>query len=499
MLDALKSTIVRCSALSPAVDTTKLDLFFGGITLAGITSCEPSLSEDGSRRFLRILKARAGKLPTDEEPFGFGAIRTRSLHDITIEYCAPLFDALVSCGGIRRGTDASSLATALAQWGATSMIRSLVASGYVVSGKADEEDPIVPPNHRLCKHPMAWASASHAAAYVGHIDVLDYLSSVSDVSTRTKAADLFGISADDIRYDGPLPHRCDESAPSVVSDDGKWPVRTYALPSTLKVFGSSACGVDVVRGSDVVADLVRFFETYILRRRPVLVRNLMHADASINVYAQMLARDHLTQHFGDTVWKPFCGGGAIVCAATKTGVKLETFVRDYALDTPASLESAISFAMNASRPAYIAQTTFSSPIDGRVRSVSEIFPFRPSFLDIPGNGERTNASRRHTWFVRPGETQFFIGGPATGSRFHFHGAAWNLVAYGQKTWLVNPPARSLFATAPASKVVNDPREIERLDGTYRCTQHAGDVFVLPEGWGHLTYNSALTVSVAGFF
>ena len=65
------------------------------------------------------------------------------------------------------------------------------------------------------------------------------------------------------------------------------------------------------------------------------------------------------------------------------------------------------------------------------------------------------------------------------------------------------PDRALFSNEPAARMVkrladddaaaSDPRHDKR---NRRCIQNAGDVIILPRGWGHLTYNLQASIGLA---
>lgn len=53
--------------------------------------------------------------------------------------------------------------------------------------------------------------------------------------------------------------------------------------------------------------------------------------------------------------------------------------------------------------------------------------------------------------------------------------------------------------ASLSRIVRRQAVLERGDSVYRCEQRAGDVLVLPDLWGHLTYNLQTSVGFAQEF
>ena len=49
--------------------------------------------------------------------------------------------------------------------------------------------------------------------------------------------------------------------------------------------------------------------------------------------------------------------------------------------------------------------------------------------------------------------QFYLGGAGSGAPVHFHGDAWNALAYGAKRWFLFPPAEARFSRIPIGKWV----------------------------------------------
>lgn len=92
--------------------------------------------------------------------------------------------------------------------------------------------------------------------------------------------------------------------------------------------------------------------------------------------------------------------------------------------------------------------------------------------------------------------QFYLGGNGSGAPPHFHGDAWNALAWGSKRWFLFPPNEARFSRIPISEWVDsrlggitDPAPIEVL-------QQSGDILFVPKGWGHAVLNLAPSVGVA---
>ncbi|CAE7040241.1 unnamed protein product [Symbiodinium natans] len=89
--------------------------------------------------------------------------------------------------------------------------------------------------------------------------------------------------------------------------------------------------------------------------------------------------------------------------------------------------------------------------------------------------------------------QYFWGGDRSGAALHYHVAAFNVLFVGEKEWYVTPPylaARSGIATYELFD-----RSGISMDHVFRCSQYAGDLVLLPDGWGHATLNHGFGVGI----
>ena len=67
--------------------------------------------------------------------------------------------------------------------------------------------------------------------------------------------------------------------------------------------------------------------------------------------------------------------------------------------------------------------------------------------------------------------------------------------YGEKLWTLVPPKDAVFSNMP-SKRFWDEGGASRSAAARRCVQQAGDLLLVPDNWGHTTYNTRTSVGLA---
>lgn len=126
--------------------------------------------------------------------------------------------------------------------------------------------------------------------------------------------------------------------------------------------------------------------------------------------------------------------------------------------------------------------------------LAQDFPKLPDFFPDDGS-------------VKPLAHQLYMGASGSGTPHHFHGAAWNAIAWGRKRWFMHPPSRARYSTVHPLVAIEEKsrRDSATLAREYKsddedaleCTQEAGDVIFVPHSWGHAVINLVETVGVAG--
>ena len=80
------------------------------------------------------------------------------------------------------------------------------------------------------------------------------------------------------------------------------------------------------------------------------------------------------------------------------------------------------------------------------------------------------------------------GGTAwSGSGFHYHNAAYNVLFFGRKRWLITPPRYAGLSDLESLEWPDGPSQARLPPGLpLRFTQEAGDIVIVPAQWGHST-------------
>jgi hypothetical protein len=277
-------------------------------------------------------------------------------------------------------------------------------------------------------------------------------------------------------------------------------------------FLETVCDIDQLDAEAVLANTDQFLQDYVLRRRPVLVRNWLAADPAVSHYARQWKRKTLLKAFGSTLWKvasiPY---SANYLRQQPSEMTLREFVRAN-IDGARRDRSLDASGNGRNEEGGSGRVDSDDSTGGEGEGNGEGVPnyifaswFQPGSRRGPARDITANFSSSPS-FMRSFEimhaTQLYLGPPGSGAPWHYHHAAWNLLGYGKKAWLVVPPKRAAFSSKSARQCFRDDAPMMEDNGSHpvwRCVQQAGDLIVMPEGWAHTTYNLRTSIGIAREF
>uniref|UniRef100_A0A7S4RXA4 JmjC domain-containing protein n=1 Tax=Ditylum brightwellii TaxID=49249 RepID=A0A7S4RXA4_9STRA len=128
------------------------------------------------------------------------------------------------------------------------------------------------------------------------------------------------------------------------------------------------------------------------------------------------------------------------------------------------------------------------------KDFEELYPgFDGNVLDERGGFRSIQQFYSHVEDIFDVGWQVFFGGDGSGATFHWHPAAFNILYVGVKEWKIAPPLYRGHTGMTAQQVaaVLDPKI------SLTCIQRPGDMFYIPNFWGHSTFNHGFTIGAAG--
>eukprot|EP00927_Polykrikos_kofoidii_P050320 TRINITY_DN44228_c0_g1_i1.p1 TRINITY_DN44228_c0_g1~~TRINITY_DN44228_c0_g1_i1.p1 ORF type:complete len:568 (+),score=75.75 TRINITY_DN44228_c0_g1_i1:26-1729(+) len=224
---------------------------------------------------------------------------------------------------------------------------------------------------------------------------------------------------------------------------------------------------------------------YVACGKPVMLRGAAQSFPAAKTWnAELLA-----QFFGDlplrhTAWWPESAANAATPVDLRAylGACFSGFDRE-------TTNAASSFGF-AEVPSYFFETPPRGPMRKRLQH------------DVPLLPQGLKVIEEFVSLVRP--PQIAVGTPRSGAPAHFHFPALNALLLGKKRWLLFPPAVAFWSAKPPMRWFAEELPVWRERsasaikvgrfGMLEVDQAAGDVLLVPDGWGHITLVGEPTVS-----
>ena len=270
---------------------------------------------------------------------------------------------------------------------------------------------------------------------------------------------------------------------------GGWPTTEIDFPGW-----QGKCDIAELDGAATIQDPETLIREFILKRRPVILRDFVRHDFSgLAPLTKLMSKESLVREWGRTLWDageiPYAN---IYKHNPSLPSTLEEYIKKVVLPTSRVSKSTLEAELKETVPSYV----FSDPVVVNRKKVSAdaVFPQKPTFLQDGLKGVVR---------FRKYNAQFYLGPAGSGAPLHYHDFAWNALVYGKKGWVLMQPDRALFSNEPAAKMVQRLADDDAVDSdprpgkqNLRCVQNAGDVLLVPRKWGHLTYNLQASIGLA---
>jgi len=323
------------------------------------------------------------------------------------------------------------------------------------------------------------------------------------------------------------------SSAATAEGDGGWLSSPTAFADA-----AGRCDIDEVSPADITSEV--FARRYLFSGRPLILRGA----AADWQFRKAWARERLLEQHGARLFQPTTIPYAQVYGANQQ----PTATRSLSEHVESMRSQDSSPSPSAPPVPYIFESAHggsSSAGAGRSaqRSLIGDYPERPWFMapsapliravaEAPSAAVTTNATEAMASAelisqllhrVAVGQHEFYVGAAGSGAPMHFHGPAWNALAFGEKRWFLTPPQHATFSNIPAREWLEHvypkaavaqqagggrsegaaAEDDEAVDALIRsppllleCTQRAGDVILVPDKWGHATVNVRESIGVA---
>eukprot|EP01052_Picozoa_sp_SAG31_P016766 SAG31_NODE_1123_length_9787_cov_5.258877_10_plen_374_part_00 len=269
------------------------------------------------------------------------------------------------------------------------------------------------------------------------------------------------------------------------------------------------CEFDSVNATEI--DALQFAARYLLRGRPLLVKNSVIAS-----WRQSLRRENLVNSSmaeaevaaGDI---PYASQFGRPSSSVSVGEYIARLDNSQSQLTPSGPPEVIFHAFPAKKlhekkagPPSLSAQGGTQPLAALRLLLMQENASLPQFLRadvlnemvsqliMPPCSSSPGDAPSAEFEIRPAVRQFFLGGRGGGAPAHPHSHAVNSLAWGRKRWRVCPPDYSRFSATSVWANFPDPatgwRNEPDAARCFECTQRGGDVVFVPANWGHTVVN-----------
>jgi len=224
---------------------------------------------------------------------GDDALPVESLNRIFNDFCGPVLDAILeSCGNREGGTrESMAIVNDLAVSGNLKLIQKMHKKGY----------QIVDPHNTGNQHISPVGSM---LARFGHVQEAGQL--IKESPEFEELVDAYGISAIEL-IDAltETPNELPESVmvassdypPNDIGNNGGWPSTKIDFPGW-----DGNCGIAELSGKQAAQDPTGFIKHFVLKQRPVILRNLIQYDRELAPLLTLMTNESLVRNHGKTTW-----------------------------------------------------------------------------------------------------------------------------------------------------------------------------------------------------